>query len=501
MRSLTSLKAAFDHCAQYLAALEAAGSSDRMDLSDFWRETFAERQNFPAFDDMLVMRRRGFTYGIGETTASGDPDAERLWAHAAHRVVMQSAPEIDLARFPDSPVGSPVSFDFGGVRLTGSAVINALTSHRIISLCQRQGLAQRPLHVLEIGAGYGQGALQLHEQLPVASYTICDLPENLFLSAFYLQANLPDRSCAFIGPGDDKSADLTFVVPPFLNSVHGPFDLVVNAYSFQEMNLQSVEEYWKYVSENLAPDGVFYSLNAHGKAGVVSPDQYPVELFATWGFGPVRRYPFQLFATEPYELVLRSDGASHRAQPSVPKRQIGALARALQLGFNGELAPLCANTVHGRVTDAERAWLDDLVSLTHTGDVNDKLGAATRLRTHRLLPAVEDLFAAAVLFARAQWSDSVPLLQSGCEGLEPSAAKLRGLAMLAAASRAQREQYVAEAISLAPHLEEELRRFTAERHAFAAQVSIVLGLPPVRSASRVIAAARSSASRLISSKR
>jgi len=501
MRSLTSLKEAFDHCAQYLASFEVDGRSDRTDLSNFWRETFAERQNFPDFDDMLVMRRRGFTYGVGETTASGDRDAERSWSHAAHRVVMQSAPEIDLSRFPDSAVGSPVSFDLDGVRLTGSAVMNALTSHRIISWCQQQGLADRPLHVLEIGAGYGQGALQLHEQLSVASYTICDLPENLFLSAFYLQANLPDRSCAFIGPRNHKPSDLTFVVPPFLNSVHEQFDLVVNAYSFQEMNLQSVDEYWKFVSETLARDGLFYSLNAHGKAGVISPDQYRVELFAPLSFGPVRRYPFQLFATEPYELVLHSQDASDRGQQPAPKREIAALARVLQLGFNGELAPLCATTVQGCTTDTERAWLDDLVSLTHAGDVNDKLDCATRLRTHRLLPAVEDLVAASVLFAHAQWSDSVPLLESACDGLELSAAKLRGLAMLAAASPAHRGDCLAEAISLAPHLEEELRLFTAERHAFAAQMSIVLGVPPVRSAARVIAAARSSASRLLSSKR
>src|SRR5207249_2955923 len=120
-----------------------------------------------------------------------------------------------------------------------------------------------------IGAGFGQAARQLIERLDIRTYAVCDLPENLFLSAFYLQGLFPERRAAFVdGQDDGAGAELAFVVPRLLHHLAGPFDLVLNAYSFQEMNRASVEEYFAFAAAALEPDGLLYSLNAHGKAEI-----------------------------------------------------------------------------------------------------------------------------------------------------------------------------------------------------------------------------------------
>src|SRR5207245_1288064 len=113
------------------------------------------------FNDMLVMRRGGFTYGVGEVKPEADLESERRWAQSTYDVVKASASAIELERFPEPPIGSPFTFEVEGLALSGSAIINALTSHRVIEHCTRLGLAERPVRIAEIGAGYGMGAYQL----------------------------------------------------------------------------------------------------------------------------------------------------------------------------------------------------------------------------------------------------------------------------------------------------------------------------------------------------
>jgi SAM-dependent methyltransferase len=259
---------------------EIEGTASSHDLSEFWREHFADRRQdgYPSFEEMLVLRR-GFTLGLGDRPE--DHEGERGYAEAAWAVVSPSMPDAWFDRFEESPLGSPFTFDLGGRRLSGGAVVNGLTASRIGARCEDAGLGVRPLRVLEIGAGYGQVAHQLIQALEIESYSICDLPENLLLSAFYLQGTFSERGGELIGPGDTPTpgAGLVFTVPPFLERLEGPFDLIVNSYSFQEMNRESVDEYFDHARRNLADDGVFYSLNAHGKAGIERPSQYPVEQF------------------------------------------------------------------------------------------------------------------------------------------------------------------------------------------------------------------------------
>src|SRR3954449_12079902 len=274
---------------------------------------------------MLVMRR-GFTYPIADRGKSEDRDADRAYAEAAWRVVRQTVERDYFDGWEESDVGVPFSYSFDGVRLTPGGIVNALTASRIV----KHAPTSRPLRVLEIGAGYGQVAHQLLQQLDVETYAICDLPENAFLSAFYLQANWPDRTAALVADeADAGDAGLVVTVPPLLEKLAGPWDLVINSYSFQEMNRDSVDQYLAHAAATLAPDGLLYSLNAHGKGltGIDRPSDYVAPGLAIATIAPVRRYPWQMFATVPYEVVMRAGERS-----AEDARRLDGIGRAMQLG-------------------------------------------------------------------------------------------------------------------------------------------------------------------------
>jgi putative sugar O-methyltransferase len=485
--SLTELANAHARAVAYISAVQEHVET-RGDVSDFWAEHFAARPTPPSFDEMLVMRRGGFTYGVGEVESRDDLEAERRWAESTYAIVVASAPEIDLALFPEPATGAPHCFDIGGVTMSGSAIINALTSHRVLRFCAEYGSDNRALRVFEIGTGYGQGPYQLFTNLEIEEYAICDLPGNMLLSSFFLQASLPDRGASFIGPGGSEHpgrGGLVFAAPPYLDQLEGPFDLVVNAYSLQEMNRTSVDEYYAHIARTLAPSGFFYSLNSHAKAGIRRPSEYPVHLFDVASFGPLRSAPFFVFATEPYELVLRT--RTGEQDDATVARALDALGGLMQLGFRDELHDLCS-----AVPDAHHPPDPELVAALHTfvwdEDPARKLAAVDRLRL-LASPVPCDYLEGTVRFARHEWDAAISLFDSGLRALAASHARTRGLLMkacseLALGDQAAAEQSTAGAVELAPHLAEELRSFASDPATTAATVAVQIGLPALPAASQ-----------------
>jgi putative sugar O-methyltransferase len=465
---------AYERSRAYVESIGKRGPTD--DVSGFWAQHFSDRPNFPSFNDMLVMRRGGFTYGVGEVTPADDEDAERAWAEATWHVARASAPDLDLAAWPESPVGAPRTFELGGQRHSGSAVINALTSHRIVTWCRRFGL-ERPLRVLEIGPGYGQGPLQLIGRIKISTYAVCDLPENLFLSSFYLQASQSELPVSFVAVDEVAERGVIFTTPPDLERLRGPFDLVVNAYSLQEMNLQSVLTYYRFIAANLAEDGFFYSLNSHGKAGVRVPSDYPTELFDVAHLGPMRRFPFQLFATEPYELVLRR-GQGRRFW----KDGFDSVGRLLQFGFQDELSAICDGLARESLGDGERSWLQG-VAAALTGPKHDRRDGLEKMEQNDVSPAVTALLRAFVAFALGESALVEMPLQEALAGLSPSGARVRALVVLAAVTTDP--EPLAEAKRHAPHLANELDRFASDPSALRSRIAEMLELPrPARAAAR-----------------
>jgi putative sugar O-methyltransferase len=446
MTSLRELRAAYERSAAYVEQLRAERAMDGSDdVSPFWQEVLGEakRRSHPTFSEMLVMRR-GFTYPLGDRAKAGDGEADQEYARAAYAVVSRSMDPAELATFDESALGAPPVEPFGADQaLSGGGVVNALTLHRIERALATFG-PHRPLRVLEIGAGYGAVADQLMRRVDVASYTICDLPENLFLSGYYVPANHPQRSVAFLRPVAPQGAELSFVAPPYLDVAEGPFDLIVNSYSFQEMNRSSVDRYLRFAAQRLAADGLLFSLNAHGKAGISAPGEYLVDGLELLSVAPFRRFPWQVFGTNPYELLLR---------PSVLERDAGQARRLDRIGFlmgvglHDELAPLCAAATTPEAADEPACIAPFEAALgafaTGGGDAAELAGAADGLGNGhaRVLLAL----AAAALAAER----------------------------LDVAALAERE---AAAVALAPHLEAEIAALSRDPEALRALLASRLDL-------------------------
>jgi putative sugar O-methyltransferase len=467
--SLSELRAIYDRAAAYI---ESAGDATGH-LSEFWREHLSDdkRRNYPAFEEMLVMRR-GFTYPLADRAKVEDREAERAYAEGAWRVVAPSVEPGWLDRVQESALGSPVAFALDGHTLTAGGVVNALTASRIAHWCARAGLTDRPLRVLEIGPGYGNVAHQLMQALDIASYAVCDLPENLFLAAFYLMGNFPDRSAAFAGQDDDATLNesgLAFTIPPLVDRLDGPFDLILNSYSFQEMTRESVAGYFELAERLLAPDGVFYSFNAHGKAGIERASQYPVGRFRLESLRPVRRYPWQMFGTTPYELVMRPGRSA--LDPDTLVLGLDALGGGMQSGLHDELLPLCeafpAGTADTQALTALAGWAHGggLDAVADSGSLPDGVAAYMR---------------GSALFATGGDDAARDELERATLGESHAAVRCATMLAATADDEPEREPAIARAVALAPHLEEEIRRLSADRPSFAAMVASQLSLPAPR---------------------
>ena len=487
--NLVNLKKIFDRSVEYVKYIDDSGCMQgRLDASPFWDKILnsdPERKNYPDFNEMLTMRR-GVTYPMSDSGTQADLDSEYQVAQATYSVVSQSVPESYLKELKESLLGSPLTFDFHGQMLSAGAIINALTAYRIISWCNTTGLSDRPLRVLEIGPGYGQVAYQLFNSLKIQSYSIVDLPENLFLSSFYLQANFPEKSAHFVQNRNlwKNQVDLLFLVPPFLDSLPGPFDLVVNSYSFQEMTRCSVDEYFAYVSSHLSDYGIFYSLNAHGKSEVAWPSDYPIERFQLRSILPIRKFPHHsVFATNPYEVVMskRMEAPQSVEARSQCEQLIDALGGILQIGLHDDVLQCCERFSQGKLETTETEWLQSLCDFQHSSDYSTKKQHLNQMRSSGYLPGVVDYLDGSLNFVIGNGGLAELLLTKASKALHASHAVLITFTMLSCLAHKNGDQVMGKSLcsraqALAPHLGLEISRQVSNYDGLAIQVARKLHL-------------------------
>jgi hypothetical protein len=318
-------------CAQHPAAR----------VSPFWSEHFADRSNFPDVREFLSFRRGNFLYGIGDTGPATPEQKQREFDEISKSILLFT-PQSFAERLREPVLGGPLVYTLGAACLSASYVLNAGTAWRISQLAERYGVNGRPLHICEIGAGWGACASQLHQVCDVASYTIVDLPENLCLSSTYLAATLPEREAGFVecAPGASitpQPNSLNFALPPAIDKLSGPYDLIINTMSFQEMDRETVDEYFRWAARSLAPGGLLLSFNAHDKAGILRASEYMHQGLQLVHIAPFRKVPAGYFNTIPYETVFRrQDGVCQ----SMLAPAVDALGELIQLGVDSDLQAL-----------------------------------------------------------------------------------------------------------------------------------------------------------------
>ncbi len=129
-----------------------------------------------------------------------------------------------------------------------------------------------PSTILEVGAGYGNLASKLKTIFKNSKYLIIDLPEVLLIQNYYLNIfdsnlkiiNLIDNSKKNIKDLNNHNFDIALIpFNMFKNFKNIQFELAINTRSFGEMPREVLENYIKWIQDNICIDGLLYNTNRY----------------------------------------------------------------------------------------------------------------------------------------------------------------------------------------------------------------------------------------------
>ncbi len=132
--------------------------------------------------------------------------------------------------------------------------------------------------ILEIGGGFGAIASALLQSFPGCSYYICDLPESLLFSGWYLSLLGHRPVCVSTKLAQSEQV---LLVPNYLfHFIEGRFDLVINTLSMAEMSGHQVDIYAAGISKLIGNTGKFFEQNqnnshmnwSNGTHGISAPN-------------------------------------------------------------------------------------------------------------------------------------------------------------------------------------------------------------------------------------
>lgn len=137
--------------------------------------------------------------------------------------------------------------------------------------------------VTEIGGGYGGLIHNIKKKFPNAICLLFDLPEQNYISNFYLQQLHPKakvlnlkklmeikrvNSTQNLLLVKNDLLEFDFIILPgyLINKVQDGFiDVFINTRSFMEMNLNTVNFYFSHIHRMIIEDGIFYCVNRYKK--------------------------------------------------------------------------------------------------------------------------------------------------------------------------------------------------------------------------------------------
>ena len=282
-----------DRLAAYLARLPELSGRSRPSL--FWERQLEGVRASPAFaddaalgpDDLAAMIR-SLGYGFE------DLDAAAPSAAADERFVRARRDAARIGRLAKSfgPGGLEVTpdewehasavrfldrhglldayvalLDRLGVRSSMSIARHVWYSERVRELAAAHG-PQRPLDVLEIGAGAGNLAVLLHLHGLVRSYVIVDLPELLAHSAYSISTYLDGADLRFEPPPATPAGEGFWLLTPEQapELAAGSLDLALNFNSFMEMDEDARDSYLELVYRTGRPGALFLNVNRRQRA-------------------------------------------------------------------------------------------------------------------------------------------------------------------------------------------------------------------------------------------
>ena len=135
-----------------------------------------------------------------------------------------------------------------------------------------KNLPQQNNLICEIGGGYGGMATKIKKNYKNLKYIIFDLPEVNAVQTYYLNKEFPDAKIYgykdFLNNKKIINENFDFLILPGWtikelrdNSV----DMFINMRSIQEMNLKTIDFYFKELQRTIKIDGIFTCINRYKK--------------------------------------------------------------------------------------------------------------------------------------------------------------------------------------------------------------------------------------------
>jgi SAM-dependent methyltransferase len=205
------------------------------------------------------------------------------------RGVAEPSPEELMARYRRCYPG--VKMDTQEVEWGQDLIRQYLNSHEIYEILRRYAVPLDPSSlnfVFEIGAGAGMNLALLlrREGCEKTGAVICDLPQTMMAGYVFLRSALPDFQIKFPHEFDStnpiRPSQIQFIVPDQIADLpDDSFDLGINTNSFQEMELETVNDYLAHSARLLSTGGLFISNNSRNARYIENNtlDRWDVSLF------------------------------------------------------------------------------------------------------------------------------------------------------------------------------------------------------------------------------
>ena len=243
-------------------------SSDPKGLvSDFWTNEFKSMSTFPVEKDICNFRSRSKRVGMGDGRTTGVSNgADKEWINlSAKRILATNVPVDYVNNLNETDFGNPTKMEVSPFKNhSGNFILNTYTSYNANKFIDKY-IGNQELDVCEIGGGWGQCADQMLQTRKINNYTFIDLPQNLYLTAFFIIMSNKDRSYEFVSDNSTTKAGLSFSLPATADTIDKKFDVIINSYSLQEMSKANVDGYIDWIKSHMKDDGIFISINSHGK--------------------------------------------------------------------------------------------------------------------------------------------------------------------------------------------------------------------------------------------
>ena len=344
--------------------------------SALWSNFFDRRENYLDEKTFEVFRtpEQAGSLGTGDHPES-DEQAAVFFQCMAGVLGRYGFPHTIITDHEEPALGHPRQFPFGSSVASPTYLRLCVTAWRIAEAVERFGSSKQPLRICEIGAGFGLMSIILRRFLDVHTYTIIDLPENLYLSSIYSPNNLQNCTSLVLDPSErlalENEADLNFVAAPLTDQVELSFDLVVNIASLGEIPLSGANAYLSWIHQHLAPHGLFYSENR-----LTVPSKPEARRYTDFRF-----LEFALHEIGPVAGAYRPSNQIHIRQvlgklPSVTTVSpvhYDAVSQLCAGGFGSALDGLCTDLVAGNLTAADATFLENIWALLTAETLDEKL--------------------------------------------------------------------------------------------------------------------------------